>query len=421
MSERLIIRTTGQTGPSGGGGGGGGANLSYTASPTQGVVVSDSGTDATIPLADGTNAGLMSPAQRTAVNALAATYQPLDSDLTAIAALSTTSYGRALLALADLAALQAVVGPTGTPSASTFLRGDGSWATPAGGGGGDLLASNNLSDVANAATALSNLGGQPVDSDLTAIAALSTTSFGRSLLTLADAAAGRTALGLGTMATQAATTYVTVATADASYQPLDSQLTALAGATSGADQLPYFTGATTAASTSFTAYARTLLDDADAPTARATLGVVAASDTASGLVELATTAETTTGTDTARAVTPAGVQAVRDLLVPQAQSVNAQTGTTYTLVAGDAGKLVTLSNASAITLTVPQDSDATIAVGTYVDLYQLGAGQVTVVAGTGATLRVSGLTAKARAQYSRLGVQKVSANTWSLFGDLAAS
>ena len=104
-----------------------------------------------------------------------------------------------------------------------------------------------------------------------------------------------------------------------------------------------------------------------------------------------------------------------------AQAVNAQTGTTYTIVAGDAGKLVTLSNASAVTLTVPQDSDATIAVGTYVDLMQLGAGQVTVAAGTGATLRTSGLTAKARAQYSRLRVQKVAANTWSLSVDLAAS
>jgi hypothetical protein len=105
----------------------------------------------------------------------------------------------------------------------------------------------------------------------------------------------------------------------------------------------------------------------------------------------------------------------------QAQEVNAQTGTSYTLVAGDAGKLVTLSNAGAIALTVPEDSDATIAVGTYIDLLQLGAGQVTVGPGSGATLRTSGLTAKARAQYSRLGVQKISANTWSLFGDLAAS
>lgn len=104
-----------------------------------------------------------------------------------------------------------------------------------------------------------------------------------------------------------------------------------------------------------------------------------------------------------------------------AQTFNAQTGTTYTLVAGDAGKIISLSNGSAITLTLPQDSDATISVGVYVDLYQLGAGQVTVVAGTGATLRISGLTAKARAQYSRLVVQKMSANTWLLAGDLAAS
>ena len=129
----------------------------------------------------------------------------------------------------------------------------------------------------------------------------------------------------------------------------------------------------------------------------------------------------TAGTNTTQVATTAFVVAADASLVPQAQLVNAQTGTTYTLVATDAGKLVTLNNGSAITLTVPQDSDATIAVGTYIDLYQLGAGQVTVAAGTGATLRTSGLTAKARAQYARLGVQKVAADTWSLFGDLAAS
>ncbi len=103
------------------------------------------------------------------------------------------------------------------------------------------------------------------------------------------------------------------------------------------------------------------------------------------------------------------------------QSINDQTGTAYTLAASDAGKLVSLSNAAAVTLTVPQDSAATIAIGTYIDLHQFGVGQVTVVVGTGATLHTSGLTAKARAQYSRFGVQKVAANTWSLFGDLAAS
>lgn len=45
----------------GGGGGGGATNLGYTASPTNGTVTSSTGTDATLTLADATNAGLMSP------------------------------------------------------------------------------------------------------------------------------------------------------------------------------------------------------------------------------------------------------------------------------------------------------------------------------------------------------------------------
>ena len=56
-------------------------------------------------------------------------------------------------------------------------------------------------------------------------------------------------------------------------QPLDATLTALAGVTTAADQLIYATGIDTFSVTSFTTYGRSLVDDADASTARTTLGL----------------------------------------------------------------------------------------------------------------------------------------------------
>lgn len=100
-------------------------------------------------------------------------------------------------------------------------------------------------------------------------------------------------------------------------------------------------------------------------------------------------------------------------------TLNAQTGTTYTLAASDTDKLVTLSNASSITVTLPPNSSVSWAVGNAVKLAQLGAGQVTFAPGAGVTIRSTpGL--KCRAQYSGVEAIKIATDEWLLVGDLAA-
>lgn len=100
-------------------------------------------------------------------------------------------------------------------------------------------------------------------------------------------------------------------------------------------------------------------------------------------------------------------------------TLNAQTGTTYTLVLTDAHKFVTLSNASAITLTVPPNSSVAFETGDQVNLMQLGAGQVTVAAGSGVTLRSAGSLVKTSAQYAVATLVKIASDEWVLLGNLA--
>jgi len=100
-------------------------------------------------------------------------------------------------------------------------------------------------------------------------------------------------------------------------------------------------------------------------------------------------------------------------------SFNAQTGTTYTLVAADLGKLVTASNASAITVTVPP---SVFSAGNIINVQAIGAGQVTFAQGSGVTITSTGATASApklRAQYSACTIICTASNTFTIVGDLA--
>jgi len=102
--------------------------------------------------------------------------------------------------------------------------------------------------------------------------------------------------------------------------------------------------------------------------------------------------------------------------------LNAQTGTTYTLVLGDAGKVVTASNASAITVTVPPSGDVAYATGSQITVLQKGAGQVTFAQGSGVTIRSTGATAaapKLRAQYSSATCVYEGSDVWYVVGDIS--
>ena len=98
---------------------------------------------------------------------------------------------------------------------------------------------------------------------------------------------------------------------------------------------------------------------------------------------------------------------------------DAETGTTYTLVAANLNQLVTLNNASAITLTVPP---SVFSAGDVINIAQIGAGQVTLAQGSGVTINSTGATAtapKLRARYSAASIICTASNTFLVVGDIA--
>lgn len=100
-------------------------------------------------------------------------------------------------------------------------------------------------------------------------------------------------------------------------------------------------------------------------------------------------------------------------------SFNAQTGTTYTLVASDSAKLVTTSNASAVTVTVPPDVFTT---GNQINVQSIGVGLTSFAAGAGVTITSTGATAAApilRARYSACTIICTGSNTFTVIGDLS--
>lgn len=220
-------------------------------------------------------------------------------------------------------------------------------------------------------------------------------------------------------------------------QAFHAKLDALAGLTGGANTIGYFDGTDTMAQTALSAFIRGLLDDADAATAQTTLGLVIGTNVQAYDAELAALAGLTSAADKVAYFTGSGTAALADFpaagraLAGSGESkdlvatLNPQTGTTYTVdVAGsdsDRGRVVRLTNAAGITVTLPNSAP----VGFYCSWGQGGAGQITFSPASGATLVNRQSHAKSAGQHAQGGLivyanSGGSAAEWTLSGDTAA-
>jgi hypothetical protein len=99
-------------------------------------------------------------------------------------------------------------------------------------------------------------------------------------------------------------------------------------------------------------------------------------------------------------------------------SFNAQTGTTYTLVASDSAKLVTTSNASAVVVTIPAN---VFSAGNIINVQSIGVG-LTTISGGSVTITSTGASAIApilRARYSACSIICTASNVFTVIGDVS--
>ena len=100
--------------------------------------------------------------------------------------------------------------------------------------------------------------------------------------------------------------------------------------------------------------------------------------------------------------------------------INAQTGTTYTFVLADASKLVTASNGSAQTYTVPPNSSVAFPTGTTITVIGIGSGKVTLAQGSGVTINSKDSEKAIDGQHASVTIIKTATDTWQLIGALQA-
>jgi hypothetical protein len=168
----------------------------------------------------------------------------------------------------------------------------------------NLLTGKSLLIAGTSVLSGSTLGSGVTASSLTSVGTITTGVWNGTAIAIAnggtgatDAGAARTALGLAI---------------GTNVQAYDAELAALAGLTSAADALPYFTGSGAASTTTLSSFGRTLIDDADASTARTTLGLAIGTNVQAYDAELAALAGLTSAADKLPYFSGSGTAALAD-------------------------------------------------------------------------------------------------------------
>lgn len=90
----------------------------------------------------------------------------------------------------------------------------------------------------------------------------------------------------------------------------------------------------------------------------------------------------------------------------------------YTLILADANKVIEMNVATVNNLTIPANATVLFPIGTIIEIFQLGVGQVIIVPSAGVTIRSPGNKVKLMGQYSSVSLRKRATDEWTMIGDL---